>query len=83
MRHNARHFAYPNVTIMPFGLADRNFASDACQAAGYSPGFFVRGKNAPVRTLDSCLESGEIDRVDFIKLDIEEYELDRFAVQGV
>jgi FkbM family methyltransferase len=80
LRYNARHFAYPNVTIMPFGLADHNFASGACQAAGYNPGFSVRGKGAPLRTLDSCVESGEIDRVDFIKLDIEGSEFD--AIRG-
>ena len=80
LRYNARHFACPNVTIMPFGLADHNFASGACQAAGYNPGFSVRGKSAPLRTLDNCVESGEIDRVDFIKLDIEGSEFD--AIRG-
>jgi FkbM family methyltransferase len=80
LRHNVRQFVYPNVTIMPFGLADHNFASSPCKAAGYDPGFSVRGGNAPLRTLDNCLEAGEIDRVDFIKLDIEGSELD--AIRG-
>jgi FkbM family methyltransferase len=80
LRYNARHFACPNVTIMPFGLADHNFASGACQAGGYNPGFSVRGNSAPLRTLDDCVESGEIDRVDFIKLDIEGSEFD--AIRG-
>jgi FkbM family methyltransferase len=80
LRHNARHFVHRNVTIMPFGLADDNFASGACVAGSYDPGFSVRGKSAPLRTLDNCVESGEIDRVGFVKLDIEGSELD--AIRG-
>jgi FkbM family methyltransferase len=80
LRHNVRNFVHPNVKIMPFGLADHDFASSACHATEYKPGFSVRDTRAPLRTLDSCVESGEIERVDFVKLDIEGSEFD--AIHG-
>jgi FkbM family methyltransferase len=76
IEHNIKQFPIPNVVGMPYGLSDKNSDADLVGANGYSPGFFVGDTTGvPLRTIDSMVNAGLIERIDFIKLDIEGSEL--------
>jgi FkbM family methyltransferase len=85
---NTRLMAHQNVSVLPVGLAAENVDAPPIRLGGYAPGFNA-GSQAeapvPVRTLDHLVASGEIERMDFIKLDIEGAELDalRGGVQSI
>jgi FkbM family methyltransferase len=80
LRHNARQFPHPNVEVMPFALTDRVAPSPPCKGTDYDPGFSIDSGDGPQRSLDDCIETRDLDRVDFIKLDIEGSEL--AAIRG-
>jgi FkbM family methyltransferase len=73
---NIRRFPFRNVIAMPYGLSDRNVKSDPILLSQYSPGFNSRNQSVPLRSIDTLVYTGEIPRVDFIKLDIEGAERD-------
>jgi FkbM family methyltransferase len=65
-----------NVTVFPFALGDHNHEGDVA-SGDINPGFSVAQENSGVklRTLDSMVEDGSIPKVDFVKMDIEGFEL--------
>ncbi len=80
-RSNIEQFALPNVTLFPAGLSDQNADAPPIQLDAYNPGFssghaLSNNQALPLRTLDFLVGSGDIERVDFIKLDIEGAEMD-------
>ena len=75
LRYNIDQFALKNVICMPFGLSDRHIEADLVELNQYSPGFSTIDKFVPLRRLDDLVISGDIPKVDFIKLDIEGSEL--------
>ncbi len=69
------------IRVFPFGLGDTCNAGAAPidSKDALAPGFSLRGIDqqaaVPVQTIDALVESGQIERVDFVKMDIEGYEL--------
>lgn len=64
-----------NIQLMPFGLSDSNVYSQPVRLQSYSPGFSSRNRKVPLRTLDSLVSAGDIQKIDFIKMDIEGSEM--------
>ena len=62
------------IEIIPAGLASTSRRADPVRSNFYDPGFRVTDQT-PLCRLDDKVESGEIEKVDYIKLDIEGFEL--------
>lgn len=71
LAHNAKNFPQDNVKIMPYGISDRNVEAEPLSLQQYSPGFRINNQVCPLRTIDSLLDSRQIECVDFLKLDVE------------
>jgi len=76
LEHNARQFAHRNVSVMPFGLSDKNIFAKPIVLNQYAPGFSAGGSRVPLRSVDFLVKSQSIPKIDFIKLDVEGAELD-------
>ena len=63
-----------NITAFPYGLSDTTVHAPAVKLDAYSPGWRVIG-TVPLYRIDDVVEQGKIERIDFIKLDIEGSEL--------
>ena len=79
LKSNAQQFTHKNVKVIPFGLSNCEKVSPPVSLGHYSPGF-NGSPEMPLRSLDKLFEAGEIERVDFIKLDVEGAEL--VALEG-
>jgi FkbM family methyltransferase len=82
---NTRTMPHANVSVLPVGLSNENVDARPIRVGGYAPGFKARQPSGcqgpvPVRALDFMVESGEVKRIDFLKLDVEGAELD--ALRG-
>ncbi|MCX8502178.1 MAG: FkbM family methyltransferase [Alphaproteobacteria bacterium] len=77
LEYNAAQYAYRNVEVMPYGLANETVVAPPLKINCYDPSYsiFVYDLVVPLVTLDSLVESGRIPKVDFIKLDVECSEL--------
>lgn len=66
------------VRLFPFGLSavDRNVGLSARDGNGIDPSARLDVDADPVRSTDSLVKEGAIERVDFIKLDVEGSEMD-------
>lgn len=78
---NEPGFFYRNVTIFPTGLSNKNIDANPIRLNCYAPGFSSAyaesiNQEIPLRSIDFLIASGEIERVDFIKLDVEGSEMD-------
>lgn len=69
------------ICLFDVGLADSNSARDTARSGPQSinPGARLE-EGLPTRAIDSLVDSGEIERIDFLKMDIEGSEL--VALQG-
>ena len=76
INYNIQQFPYKNVQVMPFGLSDKNVFCEPIVINQYAPGFRAAELLVPLRTIDYLLGIGAIERVDFIKMDIEGSELE-------
>jgi FkbM family methyltransferase len=79
IEHNARQNGFQDrVTAVPWALSNTvSEARPASQVAGLDPGFSVFGKEAalPLMTVDHFMERHGLQRLDFLKMDIEGAEL--------
>jgi FkbM family methyltransferase len=80
MEKNILLYSYKNVKVMPFGLSNVNLLAPPISVNGFNPGFRVGGIEVPTRSLDSMFISGEVKKIDYIKMDIEGSELN--AING-
>ena len=80
LKFNIEQFPLKNVVIHESGLADRDVFAPPMKLEKYDPAFNVINKTVPLRTIDSLVDKGEIEKIDFIKLDVEGAELT--AIQG-
>ncbi len=66
------------ITLLPCGLSavNRNVGMTPVDDAGINPGAHLDFDKYPVRTIDALVDEGVIERIDFIKMDIEGSELD-------
>jgi FkbM family methyltransferase len=83
--HNISQFPHKNVKAMPYGLSDKNVAYPPLVINQYAPGFQAKDQRVPLRSIDNMVMIGEIDRINFIKLDIEgaEYEALKGARESI
>jgi hypothetical protein len=72
---NAAQFPWANVQVMPYGLSDNDVCCAPMRLNSYSPGFSSANQRVPLRSIDSLVASGDIDQLDFLKLDVEGFEL--------
>lgn len=81
LRKNIRDHTIPNIELFPCGLSDREVETtpvklkDSCDFGFSIESAGKAGLECPQIQLDALVESGKIERVDFIKLDIEGSEL--------
>jgi FkbM family methyltransferase len=76
LEYNARQFPHANVTVMPYGLSDKNVLAEPIVLNQCAPGFRSGNSQVPLRSIDHLVNTKEIERIDFIKLDVEGAELD-------
>ena len=84
-RHNARINGLDNIVIFPYGLFDKgnNVPPSTLGGAAMDSAFRISPsgrQDIPLVTVDDLLAIGEIERVDFLKMDIEGVEMN--ALQG-
>jgi FkbM family methyltransferase len=75
LKFNVSQFPNKNVFVMPYGLSDQNIACDPMRIDRYLPGFCSENQEVPLRSIDHLLSSGEIADINFIKLDVEGFEM--------
>ena len=75
LRYNIGQFPIKNVICMPYGLSDANVEANPTVLNQYDPGFSSESGQVPLRSIDHLVNSQTIDRIDFIKLDVEGAEL--------
>lgn len=75
INHNVKQFPLKNVAVMPYGLSNENVEATPVTVNHYSPGFKAHTHKVPLRSIDDMVSKGEIEKVDFIKLDVEGSEL--------
>lgn len=80
LNHNIKQNPDCNIEAMPFGLSDADVDCPPMKLETYSPGFSSANQNVPLRCLDSLVMTGEIPKIDFVKMDIEGAEL--AAIKG-
>src|ERR1700730_9954654 len=76
LAHNAKQFAHDNVRVMPYGLSDKNIVAETMVLNQYAPGFRSGNNPVPLRSIDFLVNTKDIAKIDFIKLDVEGAELD-------
>ena len=76
MHHNIQNFPVQNVISMPYGLSDHDIAEPPLVLDKYNPGFSAKNQAVPLRRIDTLVWEGIIERIDFIKLDIEGSEME-------
>ena len=66
------------IVLLPYGVsaADRNVGMAPLEDIGVNPAAYLDFDKYPVRRIDSLVDEGIVQRVDFIKMDIEGSELD-------
>ena len=73
---NVEQFSHANVAVMPYGLSDKNVLAEPIVLSGNAPGFSSSNAQVPLRSIDYLVNTKEISKIDFIKLDVEGAELD-------
>ena len=75
LEHNTAQFPIKNVKVMPFGLGNENIDSEPVRLNSYNPGFSAGSSVVPLRKIDTLVRNHEIKRINFIKLDVEGFEM--------
>jgi FkbM family methyltransferase len=75
LEYNVRQFPHCNVTPFSRGLSDLNVNCDPLRLNSYNPGFQSATQALPLTTIDSLVEDKSINKIDFIKLDVEGSEI--------
>ncbi len=75
LKYNKNQLPINNVKIFPFGLSNENVDGEPISLNTYSPGFSAKNSPVPLRTIDELEKSHEIEKLDFLKLDVEGFEL--------
>ena len=75
LRFNAAQNSDLVIEALPYGLSDQEIDCPPIRIGNYAPGFNAASVPVPLKSLDSVLVSGKVERIDFIKMDIEGSEL--------
>ena len=73
-RRNFERPGYDNVTLFPYGISDRTIEAPPVALAQYDPGWRLNGV-VPLARIDDLVIAGRIERLDFLKLDVEGSEM--------
>jgi len=76
LNYNLNQFSFKNVTAIPFGLSDHDVLCSPLVLNTYNPAFRSSSNNVPLISIDSFVSKYSINKIDFIKLDIEGAELE-------
>ncbi|MFT8674497.1 MAG: FkbM family methyltransferase [Acetobacter sp.] len=76
LNYNIEQFPLRNVVAMPYGLSDHEVKAPLMVTNHYAPGFSAASQVVPLISLDLLVARGEIEKIDFIKLDVEGAELE-------
>lgn len=79
MKHNFRANALENIVVFPYGLSDTHHEAPPLLTDSVNGSFKVGSGTVPLITLDELVQNGAIERVDFIKMDVEGSELSALA----
>ncbi len=74
-RHNAEQQSYRNMQLFGYGLSDRNVEVPPVSLAEYDHGFKSHRMSVPLCRIDDLVIDGRIERIDFIKMDVEGSEM--------
>ena len=81
IQYNINQNSKLNLELLPYGVSNVDIDADPLESSEYAPGFSVASNtNIPLRKIDTLVNHGIIERVDFIKMDIEGSEYD--ALKG-
>jgi FkbM family methyltransferase len=75
LKFNANQNPDCQIQVMECGLSDVDVYCPPIRLQAYAPGFNSRTQQVPLSTLDGLVSRGEIEKIDFIKMDIEGAEL--------
>jgi FkbM family methyltransferase len=76
LEHNAGQCPHGNIRVMPYGLSDKNILAEPIVLESYAPGFSSGSHPVPLRSIDYLVNTKEIEKIDFIKLDVEGAEME-------
>jgi FkbM family methyltransferase len=76
LRYNANQFPINNVEVIDYGLSNKNEYHEPFKLNQYNPGFQANASGLPMVKIDSLVANDIIDKIDFIKLDVEGSEVD-------
>ena len=68
---NFARAGYENMRVFPYGVSDKTVAAPTVKLGQYSPGWRVDDSAVPLIRIDDLVIAGQIERIDFIKLDVE------------
>lgn len=78
-KHNFARPGYENIRVFPFGLSDTSVEAPPIHLDYYMPWFngigLPAGTPIPLRTIDALVAEGKIEKIDFLKLDVEGAEM--------
>jgi FkbM family methyltransferase len=77
---NASQFQFNNVTAIASGLSNYINNSEPLRIGGFNPAFRANFDALPMTTIDTFFSSSKLEKVDFIKLDVEGSEIN--ALKG-
>jgi FkbM family methyltransferase len=73
--HNAAQNPHLNIEAFPYGISNKDVNGEPLQLNTYAPGFNANSRQVPLRSIDSLAIEGALQKIDFIKLDIEGSEM--------
>jgi FkbM family methyltransferase len=74
-KHNFARPGYENILLFESGLSDSWLLTSPIQLKSYAPGFNGAGMVFPLCTIDDLVADGSIQKIDFLKLDVEGAEM--------
>jgi len=74
-KHNFARAGYENIRLFESGLSDKSVQAPPISLDVYAPGFNGAGMEMPLCTIDDLVSQGKIEKIDFLKLDVEGAEM--------
>jgi FkbM family methyltransferase len=75
LQYNAAQNPHLNIKALPYGISNIDIDSEPLRLNTYAPGFNINNKTVPLRSIDSLAIDGTLEKIDFLKMDIEGSEM--------